>query len=450
LVFGCALGSCVALVRGTAARPLRWILEGVGSLAFVLPGIALALLVVEMNHLFPLVPDRGLGGVVLAHVLANVLIVASAVEQRLRAWLSGQGGELLEAAATLGASKRELWKQIVLPVWKEEAKAWAPLIFLWSFSAFSTVVLLGAGPSDANPEILLFHSLQNEFQTGRVLVLMALQALSGYFLLRTAFRFRSPELATGKSSMVNPKLLLAPQVALGLSWLLLLPAAFPLVWLLVAPVLTAATGKLWPEGLGVALLNSLLLAALTMIFVVALSYLSLLLPALHRRQLTVLGGISSTFLAACWMGAGVDLWFESAFGQIFLAALAVAFVQLPVALFWIERRLQSLPAEWTEAATSLGGGPWDRARLLLWPQLKDVFARIATIAIVGGIGELSVTSLFVNRANLLALEGRRRAVHYDFEASRSLLLTMALVALLVLLLQRWLFRRRAYGRITSF
>lgn len=134
-----------AWVLGRVAMPGKGLLRVVVTVPFVLPTVvvATAMLAVAGPHgvLADVVRlDGSLAGIVVAHAFFNYAVVARIV--------GGQWARLdrraEEAARTLGASGWRVLRTVTLPLLRPALASAAVLVYLFSATAYGTVVLLGS------------------------------------------------------------------------------------------------------------------------------------------------------------------------------------------------------------------------------------------------------------------------------------------------------------------
>lgn len=433
-------GVLLAFTPGRVSRVASDFVRSLGALVFVFPGVLTAMLVMGWARALPWVPGSGLVAIVLAHVLVNVAFLASSVNERLRSSLATGGLDRLEAAATMGARGWSLGQAAIGPLLRSELAVWLPLVFLWSFSAFSTLVILGGSPATANLEVILFYSLQNADDSARVLVLMVLQLGVAWLAWRLSERVDShAEMAQGDDAsvvaLVNSRFALGSWVACLVSTLFLLP----FVPVLVAPLrllLAWREGSEAPVGFGNATFITLALATVTALC--SWGFFELVLRAgSRRRRILAYGlGLSTTFLAAAWVGAGVEGALHSPLLQVLAAGLAVSVVQWSLVAFWVERRLSAIPEEAWQAAGTLGAPLGEIHSRIVRPQLKDVRFKVILAAFLGAAGELSISTLFLRDVETVAVLSRRLASRYDFGGALWVTSLLVLVTAVAFLLQR--------------
>jgi len=418
---GLALGSLIGMSNGRfLSRGLRFI----GMFSFALPGMTVALLVLDWHRAWAGVPSDGLGALVLAHLVLNGAFVAAALDARVRSWRSGGGNEIWESAALLGA-RRFAWLSVALgPLWREIIRSFFPLIFFYSFSAFATVLILGGLQGYASPEVLLFSSLQNDFRYSAIFVYSLVQfgvAVLAYRLVVT--NARALDLGTGRGRPLPT--LRAPFP--GVVAVLLAAFAFPVAWLFIAPLRLLFSSKFEvPEDLIAALTNSAMLAGFACLSMAVLFLAMVFARSPARRLWRGLLGVSATLFLSGWLFCGWDRWLDAhPVGQLAAAGFLLALLQLPLAALWAEERWRGLPRAELEAAWLMGASSWGTARFVVLPHFSDVFERMLLLTGLYAVGDIAISSLFIHDQELLSTFLRRTAARYDFSSTQWLLLVLA-------------------------
>jgi thiamine transport system permease protein len=145
---------------------------------FVLPSVVMG---AAMLALLPDTLDRSVSAVIAAHVLFNVAVVVRVIGtmwEHLPVDMEG-------AAATLGASRGRVFREISLPLlWPTIAGA-AAIVFLFSFTSFGVVRILGA-PGTRTVEVEVWRRATQLGDIGGAAVLSMLQlAVLGLVVLWT-------------------------------------------------------------------------------------------------------------------------------------------------------------------------------------------------------------------------------------------------------------------------
>jgi thiamine transport system permease protein len=166
------------------------LLRAVATVPFVMPTVVVAaaftallgprgVLNAALQALFgldapPIRVERTLGIILLAHVFYNYTVVLRIVG----GFWSTLDTRLEQAAAVLGASRARAFREVTLPLLLPAIGAAGLLIFIFSFSSFGVVLLLG-GPAFATVEVEVYR------QTAQFLRLDVAAALSLIQMLAT-------------------------------------------------------------------------------------------------------------------------------------------------------------------------------------------------------------------------------------------------------------------------
>jgi thiamine transport system permease protein len=143
IVFGLGPAFVVARFR----FPGRHLLSALLASVFVLPTVVMGAAVLA---LLPDRWDRGVGAILLAHVVFNLAVVVRTVGA---VW-EHLPPDLEAAAATLGASPWRVFREISLPLLRPAILAAASIVFVFTFTSFGVIRVLGrAGTSTLEVEV---------------------------------------------------------------------------------------------------------------------------------------------------------------------------------------------------------------------------------------------------------------------------------------------------------
>ena len=166
-----ALTIAVALpatyVLGRYAFPGRSVVRAVVIVPFVLPTVvvALAFLAILPDRL-----ERGWLAILIAHAFFNVAVVVRVVGT----FWANLDPRVSEAAATLGAAPSRRFLEITLPLLAPALAAAAAIVFLFSFTSFGIVLILG-GPRYATLEAEIYNQAVRIFDLRAAAVLSLVQ-----------------------------------------------------------------------------------------------------------------------------------------------------------------------------------------------------------------------------------------------------------------------------------
>jgi iron(III) transport system permease protein len=336
-----------------------------------------------------------------------------------RAGLARVDAALVEAAASLGASRGRTLFRVVLPLLRPALAGAALLTFMTSLASFSAPYLFGGSFRVMTTQIVASR-LNGELALAQVeTVMLAALAFLGLWAMRRADRAEAA--ATGVRGVAPARRRLRTPLARAaaglLGWLLavvlLLPHAVlalvslvpPFTWLAepVPPVLNLSNwiSLFQPERLR-PVLNSLWMAAAATAAAIALGVAAARFGARRGR----LGGLLEGLIAVPWAIPGT----------VFAVALATAFSAnqpwigrfvligtpwiLPLA--YLVRNLpltgraalagfRQLDPALEEAASSLGAGRFRRLARVVLPLLRPAVAAGAGLAFITALGDFVVS-----------------------------------------------------------
>ena len=169
---------------------------------------------------------------------------------------------------------------------------------------------------------------------------------------------------------------------------------------------------------------------------------------------TAVAGIAMTALYAKngWFGQPLDLiGLKIAFTPLGII-IALTFVGLPFVVRMVQPVLESLGKDFEEAAFSLGAGPWDTFRRVVFPELAPALLTGFALAFARAIGEYgSVVFIAGNmpmRTEITPLLIMTKLEQYDYIGANAIAATMLFVSFVLLLLLnvlQWWSRHRHAG-----
>jgi thiamine transport system permease protein len=161
------VGLLPAIVMARYHFPGRRLLDGLLASVFVLPTVVVGAAVLA---LLPDSIDRGVVAILAAHVLFNLAVVVRTVG----AVLATVPRDLEHAAATLGASPRRVFREVTLPALTPALWASAAIVFVFTFTSFGVVRLLG-GVSRSTIEVEIWRQATQFGDVGAAATLTVLQ-----------------------------------------------------------------------------------------------------------------------------------------------------------------------------------------------------------------------------------------------------------------------------------
>ena len=139
------------------------------TIPFVLPTVVVAL---AFLALLPESLERGWVAILIAHVFFNVAVVVRVVGT----FWAGLDRRISEAAATLGAGPLRSLREVTLPLLAPALAAAASIVFLFSFTSFGIVLILG-GPRYSTLEPEIYNQAVRIFDLRAAAILALVQLL---------------------------------------------------------------------------------------------------------------------------------------------------------------------------------------------------------------------------------------------------------------------------------
>ncbi|MEV0736346.1 iron ABC transporter permease [Streptomyces sp. NPDC050549] len=444
--------------------PGRQVLRAVVTVPFVLPtvvvGTAFLALVGRgglLDDLWGVRLDTTVWAILLAHVFFNYAVVVRTVGG-LWAQLDPRQEE---AARMLGASRLRAWRKVTLPALAPAVAAAALMVFLFTFTSFGVVQILG-GPTFSTLEVEIYRQTSEVFDLSTAAVLTIVQFVAvGAILAVHAWTVRRRETAL---RLVDPAVTARRPRGAG-QWSLLAGVLVSVLLLLVLPLAVLVQRSLDSPDFGyyralthddggtflvppiAAIGNSLEYAvAATAIAVVIGGFAA---AALTRRDA---GKLVRGFDALLMLPLGVSA-VTVGFGFLIsldkppldlrsswiLVPLAQALVGVPFVVRTMLPVLRAVDGRLREAAAVLGASPWRVWREVDLPLVRRALLIAAGFAFAVSLGEFGATVFIARPDNptlpvaVARLLSRPGDLNYgQAMALSTILMAVCAVALLVL------------------
>jgi thiamine transport system permease protein len=156
-----------AYVLGRFTFPGHGLVRALVVVPFVLPTVVVAL---AFLAILPDSFERGWAAILVAHAFFNVAVVVRVVGT----FWAGLDQRVSEAAATLGAGPWQRLREVTLPLLAPSLAAAAAIVFLFSFTSFGIVLILG-GPGYATLEAEIYNQAVRIFDLRAAAVLSLVQ-----------------------------------------------------------------------------------------------------------------------------------------------------------------------------------------------------------------------------------------------------------------------------------
>ncbi len=360
-----------------------------------------------------------LGLVLLAHVFYNYTIVLRIVG----GFWSTLDPQLQQAAAVLGASRIRVFREITLPLLLPSIGAAALLTFIFTFSSFGVVLLLG-GPRMATVEVEIYRQTATllRMDVAAALALIQMAATLIMTALYTRLQARAVPLNIHTRTITRPITSWGARLAVGAnSIVLLLLLGMPLVALALRSITPLARGAARgftleyyrllntnPTGsfffvppltaLGNSLLFALATLVLALIIGVPAAYLLATRHSGARRTIQRL--LDPLFMlplgtSAVTLGLGyiIALGPGGWLGSPLLVPVAHTLLAFPFVVRSLMPALRALDPRLREAARVLGANPARVLREIDLPLLFPALLVGAVFAFTVSLGEFGATLL---------------------------------------------------------
>jgi thiamine transport system permease protein len=391
-----------------AALPLTWafsrfnfwgknLLRSLVTVPFVLPTVV-------VGAAFLAIFERGLLPLLLAHVFFNMAVIVRTVGG---VW-SRFDRQIEEAAAVLGARPRTVFRRITLPLLTPAVASAAAIVFLFCFTSFGTVLVLGGG-SLRTLEVEIYQQTVNflDLPVAGALSVIQLLMVSAMLMVSSALQKRVAAVTLSGEAQLPP-----PQ---GWQRGLVTAVVVATIGVLAVPLIALITASFRAGGAGWAAL----LAGGQPLTAIGNS----LAYSLAATLLAVaVGGAAAAWLSRRSTGSALDLllmlplgtsavtigfgllvaldWPIDLRGTIYLVPIAHALVALPFVVRTTLPLLRSIKAELREAAAVLGASPQRVFREIDLPIVSRALAVGAGFAALISLGEFGATSFVVRPASL--------------------------------------------------
>ena len=423
-----ALGLPAAVLFARFDFPGKPFLRALTAVPFMLPTVVVAAgfnaLLGPRGWLSLLLPAGSfqftgtLGAILLAHVFYNTTIVIRIVGNAL----AHLDPRLEQAARTLGADSKRVWGKLTLPLLRGPLLAAALLVFLFDFTSFGVILLLGGARFSTLEVEIYIQALQMlNLPLAALLSLIQLLCTLVFSLLYSRVVERSVIAITPRPYHAHTARSLGQRIYVALLGLFLV--AFFVLPLLALPLrsitrLEADRGERGGVQYGLtpgyyqelfinrrgsvfyvppvqAARNSLLYAIATVGLSLALGLpaaSALARPGRLERALDPLL-ILPLGASAVTLGLGFIISFNRLLASPVLVPLAHTLIALPFVIRTLQPAISSIPDRLRHAAASLGASPFRVWRTVDWPVLSRAVLSASTFAFTVSLGEFGAATL---------------------------------------------------------
>jgi thiamine transport system permease protein len=353
-----------------------------------------------------------------AHVFYNTTIVIRIVGNAL----SRLDPKLEQAARSLGADTFRVWKNVTLPLLRPSLLAAALLVFMFDFTSFGVILLLGGSQfSTLEVEIYIralklpnlpLAAMLSVVQLIFTLIFSVLYSRSiNQVTTQTAPRFsvsRPPKSLREKTFVLTFYLLLVtffalPLISLPLRSLTRLEAdrgqrgevQYGFTTDYYKELFINRRGSLFYVPPIEAAKNSLGYAGLTVLLSLALGYPAAYALAKPTRLEKILDPLIMLPLgaSAVMLGLGFILSFGRSLASPWFVPIAHTLIALPFVIRTLQPALASIPERLRQAAATLGASPFRVWQAVDFPILSRATLSAATFAFTVSLGEFGATLL---------------------------------------------------------
>ncbi|MFD7610579.1 ABC transporter permease [Streptomyces sp. NPDC059828] len=448
--------------------PGRHLLRAVVTVPFVLPTVVVGTAFLALlgrggllDELWGVRLDTTVWAILLAHVFFNYAVVVRTV--------GGLWSQLdprqEEAARVLGAGRFAAWRKVTLPALTPAVAAAALMVFLFTFTSFGIVQILG-GPAYSTVEVEIYRQTADRLDLPTAAVLTLLQfAAVGAILAVHAWTVRRRETAL---KLVDPALTAHRPRGVG-QWAMLAGVLATVALLILAPLGVLVERSLdGPGGYGFAFYEALRSAEASggtflvppleavwnsLQYALAATAIALLIgglaaAALTRRAGRLIRGFDALLMlplgvSAVTVGFGFLITLDEPPFDLrttwILVPLAQALVGVPFVVRTMLPVLRAVDVRLREAAAVLGASPLRAWREVDLPLVRRALLVAAGFAFAVSLGEFGAT-VFIARADnptlpvaVARLLGRPGELNYGQAMALSTILMLVCAAALLLL-----------------
>jgi thiamine transport system permease protein len=363
----------------------------------------------------PIQLERTFTLILIVHVFYNYAVALRIITTY---WMN-QNPRIEQAARVLGAHGWRLWWEVRLPLLRPAILAAGALVFIFCFTSFGVVLLLG-GPRYATLEVEIFRQARDLFNLPVAAALSLVQIVLMFELMWVYTRLQrriSGEIVAA-NAVAQPPRTLRERLTVGAT-------LFFMALLLFTPLLALAllSFTLGSDGISLqnytaldvnlrgsvlfvppseAIGNSLVFAIASTAIAVVLGVASAYLLTSNTRWSRLLDAFFMLPLAASavTLGFGFIIALDEPpldlRGSVVLIPIAHALVAIPFVIRSVLPSLRALPPSVLEAASVLGASPWRRWRWVELPLISRALLVGATFAFTVSMGEFGA-SLFIAR-----------------------------------------------------
>lgn len=362
----------------------------------------------------------GLPAILLAHVFYNTTIVIRIVGNAL----ARLDPKLDQAARSLGADNFRVWRHVTLPLLRPSILAASLLVFLFDFTSFGVILLLGGGKF-STLEVEIYMQAIHIFNLPLAALLSLIQLLCTliFSILYTRIISRNTTQTAPRSAESNLRKPRTLREKIWITSFVFLLFSFFILPLISIPLrsifrLEAERGQRGEVQYGLttdyyaelfinrrdsvfyvppiqAAANSLGYATATVILSLLLGFPAAAALAKPGRLEKILDPVLMLPLgaSAVTLGLGFIISFGSLLTNPWLVPLVHTLIALPFVIRTLQPAIASIPDRLRQAAASLGASPLRVWQNVDWQILRRATLSAATFAFTVSLGEFGATLL---------------------------------------------------------
>ncbi|MGQ9491023.1 MAG: ABC transporter permease [Anaerolineae bacterium] len=350
--------------------------------------------------------------ILLAHTFYNTTVIVRIVGS----FWSNLDPRLSEAARVLGGNRLRVFWEITLPLLLPAIAAAALLVFLFCFTSFGVILVLG-GPRFATLEVEIYRQAVALFRVPEAAAISMAQMAFTFLVMAIYTRVQAraalplnlrPAASTAVPPNTGGRIALVAATAIGLLLFLVAPLAALALrslapvdpWRYYGELFINRTGSIFFVPPGLAIRNSLMFASLTTGMALLLGTLT---AAMLARTRDWFGRLIDPVVLLPLGTSAVTLGFGYllALGQPplnlraspILVPIAHTLVAFPFVVRTLLPVLRGINPAWREAAAALGANPWQVWREVELPIIGRALIVGAIFAFTVSMGEFGATLL---------------------------------------------------------
>jgi thiamine transport system permease protein len=365
----------------------------------------------------PLSLEQTIWIILLAHAFYNVSVIVRTVG----GFWANLNPAITEAATVLGASGLRLFYAVTLPLLMPSIAAASLLVFLFCFTSFGVVLILG-GLRFATIEVEIYRQAVSLFNLRAAAFLSLVQMAITFTVMAIYTRLQA---RTSIPLDMRPRSVTARRPVTGADRAIVLVSASFMLFVLLAPLIALVWQSVTLGGQGItfdyyreltlnrrqsafyvspltAVRNSLYFALITVLLSLALGAISAYLLARPRSRLSA--ALDPVFLlplgaSAVTLGYGYIISMGTLRTSIWLVPVAHTLIAMPFVVRTVLPALRGIDPRLRESAMVMGASPHRTWREVDVPILARTLAVGAAFAFTISLGEFGAT-LLVSRPDL--------------------------------------------------